>query len=410
MSLLITFGLVFCTTVLYAQGEPPENKLMAAAQDARTQGDLAKVITLYQQVLKEFPQCGNYQYARLYLANTYIDNRQYAEGIQVFEALMREQPEFIWTLNACYYGTLLKAYALTKEQQKAEGIWQGVARRMNPSPFQMWQYITAEDYAAQMAADPTGFAAKLDQITSLSQLPSGPEGLRAQMLWLYHQSQQHPKVFVEQAMLLLEVAQGASSVKDIYLPAAISTPALEMMLADGQFAKAKQLSQGLWDALAMMGNPNGWVDALIEPYFGILQKYPEAYAEQAQPYVELIQWGTNRQDVLFPVRMAGPLYAGLMRGGKMDQAREVHALVQGTLKTLNLADLAQADEDAYRMGLSQGAVSAMCLQLKRAMAAKDTASAKKWMTMLDALAPELPAVCEVRKVYRTFTENAGKGQ
>jgi hypothetical protein len=136
-------------------------------------------------------------------------------------------------------------------------------------------------------------------------------------------------------------------------------------------------------------------------YFNSLVKSDSSqFWTEAAPYLEQFNTTMPATKLLELHAVAAMLYAPLLSSGRIDEAKKIHDVMQTGLKAANKLDMAQVDEVSFRDSFSTSSLDAFLSLYKKAVAGHDEANAKKWLALLNMIAPESPQASAARKIER----------
>lgn len=212
---------------------------------------------------------------------------------------------------------------------------------------------------------------------------------------------------LKEDLVVVSTMGNARTANDLYFPTdCLRGNFFSIMIGAERVEEAKEIYAKFISIATRLQVPAERVDLVRRRYFECLRSaLPEQYLQEALPVIDTIKTAKTVDEVKFPLQFTGDVYQRLMKVGKIEDAKTLHESLQTVLVKLDPSNaLADADTKTYMESFSTGALDGMLWLFKRALAAGDMDTAKKWLTILNTVAPEDKRAIEARKLYKQAQE------
>ena len=223
--------------------------------------------------------------------------------------------------------------------------------------------------------------------------------------YLWEFSRADPEAFLKTCEPLM-VKATTGSVDDLKLVVEVVQGAYGALFEAGRTDDAKKIHSQLQTALQRQPTLAATAETELKQFLTSLsQASPQDFIAEIQPVLTRLAKAQTLDEALQCMPLVQMAYGPLNQAGSFQDARTAHEQLQALCKKFNRTAEAEADNKCYQANISVQALDGMLQQFKKAIAANDTDTAKKWLDELNAAALESPQASRARKIWK---DNGGK--
>ncbi|HEY3379862.1 MAG TPA: tetratricopeptide repeat protein [Armatimonadota bacterium] len=327
---------------VWAQPTPDETVLLQA-NTLFDQRQYLTAIPQYMQFLTKFPASKAGDQATVKLGRCYFEMKQWKDAIQTLDGFRQRYPASPLAPDVTVL--LFRSLIAQPEMTRAKTVWDELFTKW-PKTDYAWQAAEAY-YQAKALTDSEQALTWLDGVAKQGVLPENAP-LRVTQLRLRFLETTKPTQFLTEALPLITAGKDAKTPADLTVPQDLARRVYGPLMNAGRYEEAKNLSQGLQDALARLGNPANGLQADLTAYFAALERSNTTrFLAEALPLAKQIPAAATKGDAAWPADLARRLYTPLILADRLEEATALQDQVQVKLLTLGLNDAQATDRITY---------------------------------------------------------------